>query len=50
MKKLSKRILKILLWPILRVDSIPFNDNGTPVLYCTLFVFCIPTVSKIYYK
>lgn len=49
MRKPTKKILKIITWPFLRVDTIPFNDNGRNLQYCTLYVLCIPMLSRIYY-
>ncbi|WDF45282.1 hypothetical protein PQ459_10275 [Chryseobacterium sp. KACC 21268] len=49
MRKLIKKILKVITWPILRVDTTPFNDNGRDLQYCTLYVLCIPMLSRIYY-
>ncbi|WP_156907016.1 hypothetical protein [Epilithonimonas caeni] len=47
--KIAKKILWVIMWPFLRVDVIPFNENGRKVEFCTLFILCIPTISKIYF-
>jgi len=48
MKKQSKKIIKRFLKFFIRIDKIPFTDNGRPAEYCTMYIFGLPLVSNIY--
>ncbi|CAA7196847.1 hypothetical protein [Chryseobacterium potabilaquae] len=47
MKKQSKKLLKRGLKLFIRIEIIPFNDNGKTVEYCTMYVFGLPLISNI---
>ena len=44
MKKILKRFLKTFI----RIDRIPFTDNGKSAEYCTLFILGLAVASNVY--
>lgn len=48
MKKSIKKLLRNFLKLFIRIDRIPFNDNGVNCEYCTMYVFGLAFTSHIY--
>lgn len=47
-KKVFKKLLKAVLKTFVRIDKIPFTDNGRSAEYCTMYVFGLAITSNIY--
>lgn len=48
MKKTLKNLLRSFLKTFIRIDRIPFNNNGVNCEYCTMYVFGLAITSRIY--
>jgi|GEM_PF-3547601 len=48
MRKHLKKLLKSVLKSFVRIDKIPFTDNGRQAEYCTTYVFGLAITSNIY--
>lgn len=48
MKKAIKNSFRSFLKTFIRIDRIPFNDNGVNCEYCTMYVFGLAFTSRIY--
>lgn len=44
MRKTIKKLLKIFI----RIDKIPFTDNGKSVEYCTMYICGLAIASNVY--
>lgn len=43
-----KKVLKSILKSFIRIDKIPFTENGRSAEYCTMYVFGLAVCSNIY--